>query len=80
MRLDILDHGHRPVQKLFLGIIALLAGRRPGPIWVMSYRSELFGKAFSACLQEAMGKSTEWSVGEVEVFAAFVSKQNQCVY
>jgi hypothetical protein len=80
MRLAILDHGHRPVQKLFLRVIRLIAGRMPGPILVMSYRSELFGKAFSACLQEAMRRCTAWSVGEVEVFAAFVSRLNRCAY
>jgi hypothetical protein len=80
MRLDILENGHRPVQKFFLGIIKLIAGRRPGPILLMSYRSELFGKAFAACVQEAMREGTAWSVGEVEVFAAFVSRLNRCVY
>ena len=80
MRLGILEHGHRPIQKLLLRVIQLVAGRRPGPILLLSYRSELFGKAFAACLQEAMRRSTEWSVGEVEVFAAFVSRLNRCAY
>lgn len=80
MRLRVLDHGHRPVQKLFLGLIGLVAGRKPGPVLVFSYRSELFGKAFSRCLEEAMRRSTAWSVGEVELFAAFVSRLNRCAY
>ena len=80
MRLDVLEHGHRPVQKVFLRIIQLIAGRRPGPILVFSYRSELFGKAFAACLEEAMRGSRAWSVGEVELFAAFVSRLNRCAY
>ena len=80
MRLAILEHGHRPLQKVFLRIIQAIAGRKPGPVLVFSYRSEFFGKAFSACLQESMRRSTAWSVGEVELFAAFVSKLNQCAY
>jgi hypothetical protein len=80
MRLSILEHGHRPVQKLFLRIVRLVAGRPVGPILLMSYRKELFGKALAACFQEAMRGAKAWSVGEVELFAAFVSKLNQCSY
>ncbi len=80
MRLDVLEHGHRPVQKVFLRIMRLVAGRMPGPILLFNYRSELFGKAFAACAQEALRESTAWSVGEVELFAAFVSKLNRCAY
>ena len=80
MRLDILERGHRPVQKVFLWIMAQLAGRRVAPVLLFNYRSELFGKAFAACLQEAMRRSTQWTVGEVELFAAFVSNVNRCAY
>jgi hypothetical protein len=47
---------------------------------VFSYRSEIFGKSFAACLQEAMRRSKAWSVAEVETMAAFVSKVNHCAY
>jgi hypothetical protein len=46
----------------------------------MRYRSELFGRPFSALLQRAMRGPSEWSPGERELFAAFVSAQNQCVF
>jgi len=80
MRLEILKSGHRPVQKLFLRFIATLIGQVPGPIAVMSYRPEIFGKGLSACFQEAMRRQKEWSDGETEVFAAFVSRLNACAY
>ena len=44
----------------------------------MRYRSELFGRPFSAALQEIMRGPSDWSVAERELFAAFVSVQNQC--
>jgi hypothetical protein len=81
MRLTILENGHRPVQKLLLGIFKTLTGGLvPGPILALSYRRELCGKYLAACYQEGLREATQWSVGEVELFAAFVSKLNDCRY
>jgi hypothetical protein len=44
------------------------------------YRSELFGKPFSDAMQEIMRGPSDWPVGERELFAAFVSGQNQCPF
>ncbi len=46
----------------------------------MRYRSELFGQPFSAILQRVMRGPSDWPVGERELFAAFVSAQNQCPF
>ena len=46
----------------------------------LSYRSELFGRPFARALQRVMRGESEWSVGERELFAAFVSAQNQCPF
>jgi hypothetical protein len=46
----------------------------------LRYRSELFGGPFSAALQRVMRGTSDWSVGERELFAAFVSAQNQCPF
>lgn len=81
MRLEILENGHRPFQKIILGLIRTTSdGHAPGPILVMSYRRELFGKYIAQCFQEAMRGAKEWSLGEVELFAAFVSGLNECKY
>jgi len=80
MRLSILDHGHRPLQKLQIAMIRLMAGRAPGPVLMMSYRRDLFGKHLAECFEEALRKASSWSVFEVELMAAFVSKLNQCLY
>ena len=80
MRLQILHTGHRPIQKLFLGVIKLLSGQVPPPVAVMSYRKELFGQAMSDCFQDAMRQGKYWSIGEVELFAAAVSKANRCAF
>ena len=46
----------------------------------MRYRPELFGRPFSAALQQVMRGPSDWSIGERELFAAFVSCQNQCPF
>lgn len=44
------------------------------------YRPDFFGNAMSALFQTALRGPSEWSVGERELFAAFVSRQNQCPF
>jgi len=80
MRLRILETGHRPLQKVLLALIKRYIGAVPGPVLTLSYRRRLFGRCFAACLHEGMRGATEWRLGEVELFAAFVSKLNACQY
>ena len=47
---------------------------------VIAYRPELFGDPFSLCLEDVMRGPSNWSVGERELFAAFVSHTNQCPF
>ena len=47
---------------------------------MLMYRRDLFGRPFSEALQAVMRGPSEWSVGERELFAAFVSAQNQCPF
>ena len=46
----------------------------------LHYRPELFGRPFSAAVDEAMRGVSDWTAGERELFAAFVSSRNQCVF
>jgi len=47
---------------------------------MLSHRAELFGQPFSEALQDVMRGSSEWSIAERELFAAFVSSLNQCPF
>jgi hypothetical protein len=47
---------------------------------VLAHTPELFGAHFSAALQEVMRGPSDWSAGERELFAAFVSGVNQCPF
>ena len=81
MRLKQVERGHRLPQKLMLGMIRVMTCRRaPHILRTLFYRPEIFGTPFSACLQAVMRGPSEWSVGERELFAAFVSRKNQCPF
>ena len=47
---------------------------------VLLHEPELFGRHFAEALQEVMRGPSAWSPGERELFAAFVSAQNQCPF
>lgn len=81
MRVRRVEHGHRLKQKLILVLIRLLGGRRvPDVVKTLMYRPEFFGRAQCAWTQAVMRGPSDWSVGERELFAAFTSKLNKCVF
>lgn len=51
-----------------------------GVVRTMHYRPEIFGWPVSEALDAAMRGPSEWSPGERELFAAFVSSVNQCPF
>ena len=55
--------------------------QRPlGVLKTLNYRPELFGRPFSDALDVAMRGPSDWSAGERELFAAFTSRLNQCLF
>ena len=81
MRLKRVEHGHRLPQKIVLGMIRLVSGRRaPDIVRTIFYRPEFLGRPMSAGTQAVMRGPSDWSVAERELFAAFTSKLNQCVF
>ena len=80
MRLLKVHHGHRLPDRAMLGVMRLVMGHAPGVVRTLLYRKEFFGKPWSALTQQVMRGPSAWSVGEREIFAAFVSRLNQCVF
>lgn len=80
MRLQRVHQGHGLKDKAILGVIRLTMGHAPGVIRTLFYRKEFFGRPFSELTQQVMRGPSPWSVGEREIFAAFVSRLNQCVF
>ena len=80
MRLKKVHQGHRLGDKLMLTMISLFVGHAPGVVRTLRYRKEYFGEPFSELTQQVMRGPSQWTVGERETFAAFVSRLNQCVF
>ena len=81
MRLEVVDSGHAPAEAAILDQIRAMRGVEPvGVLKTLYYRPELFGRPFSAALDVAMRGPSDWSDGERELFAGFVSSLNQCPF
>ena len=81
MRLTILDRGHTLGKKaMFLLIRAVSRHPAPDVVKTLMYRPAFFGKPMSSYVHEVMRGPSEWSVGDRELMAAFVSKTNECEF
>jgi hypothetical protein len=79
MRLHRVATGQRLPQKLLLTLIRLM-GDVDDIMRLLFYRPDFFGRPFSNAVQSALRGPSAWTVGERELFAAFVSRQNQCAF
>lgn len=72
MRLDTLDNGHGPGTKALLGMIRMVS-RQPvvDAVKLALYRKDFYGAG--DLTHEAMRGSSEWSVGDRELMAAYVA-------
>jgi hypothetical protein len=79
MRLGNVARGDRLSSRLLYGFVRAISGfRAPDVVRTLRYRSQLFGGPHSAHTHAVMRGPSEWSVGDRELFAAFVSRLNQC--
>ena len=81
MRVRAVEHRHRLPQKLKLALIRVVSRRRvPDVVKTLMYRPDFFGRPQCRWTQAVMRGQSDWSIGERELFAAFTSKLNQCVF
>jgi uncharacterized peroxidase-related enzyme len=81
VRLEVLDRGHRLRARVIMRLAPLLFGTPLDDVGRTSlYRPELFGRAWLALLWDVMVAPSEWSRGDRELLAAFVSNRNRCRY
>jgi hypothetical protein len=79
MRLRNVERGDRLASRLFYAIVRVVSGfRAPDVVRTLRYHRHLFGEPHSIHTQAVMRGPSEWSIGERELFAAFVSRLNQC--
>ena len=81
MRLTCVESGHDADEAMALERIRSARGSEPPDVLkTLHYRPEIFGRPYSDTLDLAMNGPSDWSVGERELFAAFVSSLNQCPF
>ena len=81
MRLGCLESGHDANETAVLDLIRAERGAEPPDVLkTLHYRPELFGRPFSDALELALRGPSDWSRGERELFAGFVSSLNQCPF
>jgi hypothetical protein len=79
MRLSAVARGDRLSVRLRYAFVRILSGFRvPDVARTLQYRRDRFGRPHSAHTHAVMRGPSEWSVGERELFAAFVSRLNHC--
>lgn len=80
MRLRKVERGQGIFRLAFPVLSWKLGSRVPDVVRTLMYRPEVFGKAFNVWIQAILRGPSKWSVWERELFAAFTSSLNQCVF
>ncbi len=81
MRLANVVRGDRLGARVLYALVRVISGfRAPDVVRTLQYRRHLFGMPHSAHTHAVMRGPSEWTVGERELFAAFVSRLNQCLF
>jgi hypothetical protein len=79
MRLPAVTHGEKLGHRVTFAMIRLMERRRaPDVVRTLLFRGEFFGS--NMMFHEVMRGPSPWTIGERELFAAFVSKLNACEY
>ena len=81
MRLKAVERGERLGDRLLYAVVRVASGfRAPDVVRTLRYRKSFFGHPHTIHTQAAMRGPSAWTVGERELFAAFVSRLNQCLF
>ena len=81
MRLRRLDNGQRGRPRWFLRLLRVVPHDEPPDVLKMlCYRPGFFGRHYSKPLDIVIRGPSDRSVGERELFAAYTSRLNQCVF
>ena len=81
MRLPAVERGRGLKHRMMFAMVRALSGRRlPDVVRTLMFERHLFGAPMNEVFQTVMRGPSEWSVGERELFAAWVSKKNECEF
>jgi hypothetical protein len=81
VRLKVVERGEHLADRVKYAMIRVVSGfRMPDVVRTLAYRKFFFGEPHTVHTQAVMRGPSQWTVGERELFAAFVSRLNQCVF
>ena len=81
MRFPKAERGEQLGTRLLFAVIRLFSGHRaPDVVRTLKHRAAFFGAPHSRHTHEVMRGESSWTVGERELYAAFVSRLNQCLF
>jgi uncharacterized peroxidase-related enzyme len=79
IRLEVVRSGHALKHKLKLALGRFMIGAQPPDIMrILFHRHDFWGKPVGALTNAVLRDDSEWTVGERELFAAWVSAKNRC--
>jgi uncharacterized peroxidase-related enzyme len=78
-RIPSINRAFRVSDRMKLRLIRLASGREPSDILkLLFYRSDYFGTPFTQWVDAVLRGPSDWTVGERELIATFVSTLNKC--
>lgn len=78
MRPRVLEDGYGIRPRLLFGLIRLVSGHpAPDAARINFYRPDFYGEPMKELTHETMRGHSEWSVGDRELMAAYISKINE---
>lgn len=81
MRLNVVELQHRLPQRVMLLLARiLLQASPPDVLKTFTYRPNYFGRPFCDLAHAVLRGPSEWTVGERELFGAYTSCLNRCLY
>jgi uncharacterized peroxidase-related enzyme len=80
MRLELFFTRQTLPARIIAQVVRFFEGFNPDIVRMFLYRKEFFGELFQSRFHETMHGPSEWSAGDRELMAAFVSSKNQCRY
>jgi uncharacterized peroxidase-related enzyme len=79
MKLQSIAKGKGLRHRIKLGLVGTILGERPSDIVsVLFYRPELFGGHLGRYVHALLRGTSEWTLGERELFATYISHCNSC--
>jgi uncharacterized peroxidase-related enzyme len=81
VRPAVLEHGYSLRARLLFRLVRLASGRSlPDAARITFHRPDFYGKHAKKFTQAAMRGDSDWSVGDRELMAAYVSRVNDCPF